>query len=662
MFLTRSPKVAEGLEKLGIRAPYEALCHYPYRYEDFSYTPYKAFLEDKERVVLLGRAEGGVKTSRFRGHMSKTAFSFSCVNGGLYQVVAWNQPYLSKVLSGEGLFSLVGTYDYKRREISLSKLLKGEIKKEDSLRPLYRLPSSVPQHTFVSLLSKGIENPGPEAGEVLPAFLREKYRLIPHLEALRRLHFPTSWIDVREASRTLKYEEALAYEVANVYGRRKEEAHKEKGKAVDLLALKDRIKGLGYSLTGDQLKALREIVGDMEGDSPMYRLLQGDVGTGKTLVAALAMYAEATRGMQSALLAPTESLAEQHYSVLRGLFPELEGRITLLTGGLDCSSRKKALEDLSGGKTLFAVGTHALFSKDVVYSGLGLAVIDEQHKFGVRQRRTLLEKGRDMDLLLMSATPIPRTLALTVYGDLEISTIREFPGGKRDVTTLIASPNDKDVYKAVLKQIDEGRRVYVVAPEIEEGEDKASSVLSVYRFFDRLLPKRIALMHGKRKREENEAALLAFKSGISPILVATNLIEVGIDVKEASMMLVYNPTHFSLSGLHQLRGRIGRDGSPSCFYLLYKGNDEKEMEKLNVLVGTSDGFKIAEADLRLRGPGDIAGTAQSGLPEFALCSIIDDYPIFKTAREDASLLASNPKGIQFVRMLLKRSSSLPGRD
>ena len=652
---SKSPRILEALERLRIHEYADALSIYPYRYEDLSYTKTLSHFENGQKLVLLGSLSGEVKISRF-GKRALARFPFQIENGPLLTIKAWNRPYMNKVIKRDGLYTLTGTYDEKGRALNLVHIYKGEIPPEDALRPLYHVPDALNGRPFEAILRKAIMEPGKEAEEIIPSSLREKYRLLPRLEALRRLHFPSSKSDILTAQWTLKYEEALLFELGNLLLQKDlRKAGGKKGK-VDRLALERFIASLPFAPTSDQRKALREILGDMDDEVSMYRLLQGDVGTGKTLVAALSIYAAYTKGEQSALLAPTEALAAQHFQVLSNLFEGQGLRVALLTGSTLPQRRREILEDLEGGRLDCLVGTHAVFSKNTIYKHLGLAIIDEQHKFGVAQRRALLDKGEDVDLLLMSATPIPRTLALTIYGDLSVSTLEEFPGGKREVRTLIESPRNRAVYSDVKKAIGNGGRVYVVAPEIEEGKEATSSVLSVYKAFDRLFPRRVALMHGKRSAEEKEAALLSFVSGASPILVSTSLIEVGIDVKEANLMLVYDPTHFSLSSLHQLRGRIGRGGQKATFYLLYEGDDEEERKKLEVLVKHDDGFEIAEEDLRLRGPGDLMGYQQSGLPEFALCSIVDDYKIFAAARKDAEWILSNGNCADFAKIQKKLES------
>jgi ATP-dependent DNA helicase RecG len=459
--------------------------------------------------------------------------------------------------------------------------------------------------------------------------------------------------------RTLKYQEALLFEIKNQEVRAMNKAlQKDRRRQINREKLNIFVKSLPYSLSSDQQKALYECVNDMDKQSVMYRLLQGDVGTGKTLVAALCGYANYTRSEQTALLAPTDSLARQHYETLKKLFEGTHVNVGLLVGAMEPSEKRATLQDLEDGTIDIVVGTHALFSKGVTYAYLGLAIIDEQHKFGVNQRTLLLDKGEHADLLLMSATPIPRTLTMTIYGDLDISTLTEFPQGKRNVKTILTKRGNKKGASLCEKSLEEKKRIYVVVPQIEGGEDKdVTSVKTVYERYKKYFGDKVVMMHGQMSEEEKNVAILAFKSGICPILVATSLIEVGIDVKEANLMIVYSPSHFSLSSLHQLRGRVGRDGSPASFVLFGEGDDE-ENEKLSVLLKSDDGFEIAEMDLKLRGPGELMGTRQSGLPSFLVANIISDFKIFECARDDAKEILKEPKSIENVIIMNEVKKSI----
>jgi ATP-dependent DNA helicase RecG len=333
--------------------------------------------------------------------------------------------------------------------------------------------------------------------------------------------------------------------------------------------------------------------------------------------------------------------------------------VGLLVGSLTSFERAAVLQDLADGTLDMVVGTHALFSKDVNYAYLGLAIIDEQHKFGVNQRSLLVNKGDNADLLLMSATPIPRTLALTIYGDLDVSSLTSFPSGKRKVVTSLVDKDDPSILSSINASINSHHRVYIVAPQIEEGAKDDTSAKIIYAHYSKLFPNKVTLLHGKMDEESKQAAFLAFKTGLCPILVATSLIEVGIDVKPANLMIIYSPTHFALSSLHQLRGRIGRDGSEAKCILIKEG-EEDEMAKLDILLKSDDGFKIAEEDMRLRGPGEIAGTRQSGLPDFNYANIIDDFKIFECARDDASYMLAHQDELTFAPLLERATKEAKG--
>lgn len=624
------------LALMGIFTYEDVLFHLPSRYEDYTYTKLKDIYEDKERLVILGKLEGNVKINRF-SHRSLATFFLVTEEGYLFKIEAWNRPYLSKVIKPNEPYSLIGYYDKQRHTVVMSNCLKGKIDKNAALKPIYHLPDGISNHSFVSLANRALIDLRGKLEEPIPLEFRKKYRLDSIYESLRMLHQPESKEDLYRGMRSLKYLEALKFSLKTQIVRdENRELTKGHRHLIDRNKLENFIETLPYPLTASQRKALRECLDDMDSPSVMYRLLQGDVGSGKTLVAALAAYACVLRGEQAALMAPTDALAKQHYETLKNMFKDAKVHIGLLTGTMDHNEKRNTLADLNDGTLDIVVGTHALFAKSVNYNSLGLVIIDEQHKFGVNQRTTLLGKGEHADLLSMSATPIPRTLALTLYGDLDVSTLTEFPAGKRDVHTRIMSPHDKEIGKYVEACMNSGHRMYVVVPRIESDDNQYSSVKKVFAMYEKRFPNKVATLHGSLSQEDKDVANLAFRSGLCPILVATSLIEVGIDVKEANLMLIYSPSHFSLSSLHQLRGRIGRDGSEANCLLL--SDEPEEAEKLQVLVNTDDGFEIAEADLRMRGPGEVAGVKQSGLPDFAFVNPINDIKIFECARDDAKYL------------------------
>ena len=422
------------------------------------------------------------------------------------------------------------------------------------------------------------------------------------------------------------------------------------------------IKSLPYELTEDQKKASEEIIEDMNQNSLMYRLLQGDVGSGKTLVSFIALYANYKRGDQGALMAPTDSLARQHYQNALEVFKGTKVKIALLVGATKQSEKERIYDELKDGYIDIVIGTHALFTKSVNYSSLGLVVIDEQHRFGVNQRIALASKGDSADMLMMSATPIPRSLASTIYADLDISTLTTFPSKKKDISTKIVESDDEIIFESVDKSLKENRQVYIVAPLIDFTEDGKYSVDSLFaRFYPRYKEK-VGLLHGKLKADQKEEVLKKFYSNEVPILITTQVIEVGIDVKRANLMVIYDASNFGLASLHQLRGRIGRDGSPSL--CLLTNDDIEENERLHILEESIDGFHIAEEDMRLRGPGELNGIKQSGLPAFAFLNIVDDYKIFLVARDDASVILKNQdnKGFKFITDMARKQIRLEDKN
>ncbi|MCR5491480.1 MAG: ATP-dependent DNA helicase RecG [Bacilli bacterium] len=663
MKLTSSPKLNILLYQMGIVTPYQVVCHLPRRYDSFVYTPKEdlELLEDKQRLVVYGKIVGQVKTLRFK-NLINTKFYFEDEFGNQYQVVAWNRSYLSTMLNHEDSFTLQATFDHKKHELNLLNIKKGRIDPEHSIVPVYTLPREYPTHAFRALVEKSLNSLSGEIYDRIPPKFREKYRFVNRFDALKKCHMPSSMEDVRQGLRVLKYEEALLFALNAQIMRGQNRAYtKDTSRVINRQKVRDFVHSLPYGLTGDQKNVIAEALRDMESPSCMYRLLQGDVGTGKTLVSALLMYANFTRAEQSALMAPTDALARQHYETLCKLFEGTGVRVRLLVGNMTPQDRRYAMEDIEDGTADIIVGTHALFSKGVEYAYLGLVIIDEQHKFGVNQRALLANKGEHADVLLMSATPIPRTLSLTIYGDLDVSTLTEFPSVKRNVKTVIARSSAKAIDKQINASLEENARVFIVAPQIDGNEeDELSSAKKVFKAYDAKYPGRVALLHGKLDDGEKEAALLAFKTGLCPILVATSVIEVGIDVKEANLMIIYDATHFALSSLHQLRGRVGRDGRESICVLVYDGKDEEELEKLKVLTSTEDGFKIAEEDLKRRGPGTIVGTRQSGLPDFRFVNVIDDFKMFECARDDATYILNNPKEPGFAYLISEARKKAEG--
>ena len=643
------------LEKMGIFDYKDVLMHLPRRYEDYSLSSRETLLhmQNKQRVVLRGKVVGRVELFRFKG-VSQIRFAFASSTGLEFRIIAWNQPYLTTYLDESSDYTIQASYDASRHCMNALAIKKGTLSSEESIVPVYSLPLDYPQHHFRDLVKKAFEQCGDEISDDIPEIYRTKYRLLPKLDALKKCHFPKCQEDVYQGMRVLKYEEVLLFSLKNQLIRKKNKAlSRNYSRKFDHKKLSDFVYSLPYKLTKSQNEACREIVVDMERPTLMNRLLQGDVGTGKTMVAGIAMFANYLRSMQSAFMAPTDALARQHYNFFLSFFEKTPIKVGLLVGAMSSGERREVLEALSAGSIDVIVGTHALFSKDVEFDHLGFVVIDEQHKFGVNQRASLASKGDEADLLLMSATPIPRTLSMTLYGDMDVSSLHDFPFGKRDVETLLVKSNSKKIPSLIQQALTNSKRVFIVTPQIEESENEFASAKRVYDSFFKLYGQKVTLLHGKMNFEEKEAALLSFQTGLCPILVSTSVIEVGIDIKNASLMIVYEASHFALSSLHQLRGRVGRDGSKATFVMVYDEDDEETKQKLSVLLSTEDGFEIAEADLRLRGPGTIAGVRQSGLPDFLYANLIHDFKMFELAREDAAYIVEHSSEAQFKKTINK---------
>ena len=657
--LSKSKRLNFLLHKMGIFDYYDVVNHLPKRYEDFSLT-HERNLQDKERVTIYGKV---VTTPKKVLGRKTTIITFDVLTDAntYFKVTAFNRPYLTKLVDINESYTITGTYDKKNNTLNMMNLIKGKADENKLLKPIYLLPQDFANSDYIRIVNKSLNELNGHITSFVPYTYRNKYRLSNKEYALLKAHQPKSHEDIRQAYRYLKYEEALMFSLKNQLIKEENKSlQKIRKEPIDLSSCEEFINSLPYKLTEDQITASSEIIEDMNQSSLMYRLLQGDVGTGKTLVCFIALFANYKRGDQGALMAPTDVLARQHYENAKKLFKDTKLRIALLVGNMPLSEKRRIYEDIQDGLYDIVIGTHALFAKAVQYNSLGLVIIDEQHRFGVNQRKALMDKGNHADLLMMSATPIPRSLALSIYGDLEISTLYMFPNVKRDVTTKIVSSNDEVIFKTVDKALAENRKVYIVAPLIEFSEDEKYSAEKLYARYLLKYHEKVAVLHGKMKSDEKEKVLEDFAFGNVDILVSTQVIEVGIDVKKANTMVIYDANSFGLASLHQLRGRIGRDGYKSTC-LLAVDNLEDE-EKIDILVKSNDGFEIAEKDLSLRGPGELVGIKQSGIPDFRFLNMIDDIKIFIVARDDAREIIKNrnDKENQYiVRYCLKSIASKP---
>lgn len=635
------PKSAEKYKKLGIETVEDLLLYFPFRYEDFK-TKNVLDLEDGEKAVVSGIVATPANV-QYYGY-KRNRLRFTIKQGELVLAVSFfNQPYLADKIELGQTVAVFGKWDKAKGALTGMKLL---AQVEDDLQPVYRLSQGVSQSALVKVIKTAFE-----AGldqlleENLPQILMDKYHLLSRRQAVRAMHFPKDLEEYKQALRRVKFEELLFFQLQLQVLK---EENRSVGQGIVLDWDKKKLKALQaklpFTLTEAQERSLNEILADMRSPYHMNRLLQGDVGSGKTVVAGLAMYAAVTAGKQAALMVPTEILAEQHLQSLTSLFPSL--RILLLTGSLKAVERRERLELIQTGQVDLIVGTHALIQEGVHFHDLGLVIIDEQHRFGVAQRRILREKGQNPDVLMMTATPIPRTLAITAFGDMDVSIIDQMPAGRKEIITRWVKHQQLNlVLDWLVKEIQKGSQAYVISPLIEESEalDLKNAIaleeeLIAY-FGDRA---RIALLHGRMKGEEKEAIMQAFKQGGIDLLVSTTVIEVGVNVPNATVMIIMDADRFGLSQLHQLRGRVGRGDKQSYAVLVANPKTESGKRRMKIMTETTNGFVLAEEDLKLRGSGEIFGTRQSGIPEFQVANLIEDYPILEEARKVAVQVVTTP--------------------
>ena len=623
----------------------DLLRHFPTRYESLLETPIPDAPEDGQRIVVSGTAQNiknipGSKVSLVRFKIEKNHRILNCLLYG-------QDFYLNRLYSRQdSLFVLYYSEDRKVWTLySMFDMDSYYVK--TGIRPVYSLPKSVPVSYFTSivkkLVTKGIQSNLYKSN--LPPFLIEKYRLLDENNAYRAIHFPRNQKDLNEGLRVFKYEEALEYSVKSIESKRKLSSRKKKGVcSISHNAVNDFVKRLPYKMTSDQLTAVREIITDMEKEQVMYRLLQGDVSTGKTAVAFTALYGNWLRGKQGVLMAPTYELARQHYSNALDFFKdEKDVSIDFLASEGTAKERKNILGRLESGITDILIATHSAISKEVVFRDLGLAVVDEQQLFGVGQREELMNKG-NADLLMLSATPIPRTLSQIVNADIDVSTLNQFPTGERKVKSKVIRSTDPILFEAIEKALAAKRQIFIVAPRIEGNENSNLSAESVYnQIVERFGEENCQLMHGRIKKEDRQFIYSKFVSGKKLILVSTTVIEVGVDVSRAGLLIVYEANYFGLSTLHQLRGRIGRSGDFALCLLVYDGNDKDAKEKLQFLADNSNGLDISQYDMKTRGSGSYSGSRQSGKSELKVCNFVDDGNIFAAAKKDAQYILDNPE-------------------
>lgn len=628
------PKTVALLKKIDINTVEDLVTHYPFRYDILKRTDLKT-VPDGEKVVIDGKVESVPILLRFRGGLNKLNFRLVS-SSGVVGVSIFNRAFLKpSLLIGTNVIVL-GKFVRTKNVVTASDIKFGLLTNQEKIEPVYHSTTGLTNKNLSTYINQALMQYGGEVPDYIPTYICDKYHFSNKKTALNILHNPPSIEKLKEAQIRLKYEELFAFMFKINYLR--EQNHQEKaGLARDIQKddVQKFIDTLPFSLTGDQLKTVWEVVDDLNASKRMNRIIQGDVGSGKTIVSIIAMYANYLSGYQSALMAPTEILAKQHYDNVCNILKDTGIRVVLLTGSMTKKEKQVIYDQLESGEAFIAVGTHALIQDDVHYQNLGLVITDEQHRFGVNQRANLKNKGLRPDVLYMSATPIPRTYALTLYGDMDVSIIKEMPKGRKPVKTYVKSESEiKDVLTMMLEELKKGHQIYVIAPLIEESDN--SDLTTVNELRDKFTLAfgshfKIGLVHGKMGALQKETIMKEFQQNHIHILISTTVIEVGVDVPNATMMVIFDANRFGLSTLHQLRGRVGRgDAESTC--VLISNSDTK---RLQIMEETSDGFVIAEEDFKLRGHGDLFGTKQSGDMAFKIANVKSDYKILVQARDDS---------------------------
>ena len=649
----------ELLEKLQVSSDIEILEKLPSRYIDLSPLSDDIFLGDG-RMIRGCYQIYEVKTNRAHGIIRFGAKN--SVNGICHSFIIYNQMfYLNRIATGKTLF-IVGRYSVRFKSIVVSAVY--ELSSwfvQSEIKPFYRLPGGIGQSYFMNVIDNILHSSLMQyIGNNVPDEFVKKYRLIPRGQAFKIVHQPDGKKQLQEGLRTFKYEEALAYCMKMEVNKRLRSIYKKGAHlSIDRNEMNALVKKLPFSLTKDQIQCTKEIMDDMDSSNVMFRILQGDVGTGKTAVALLSLFANTIRGGQGVLFAPTTSLAIQHYKNALSFYSGFNVKVGLLISNMKQSQKKKLLEELACGDIDVLISTQAGIEKGVTFKKLTLSIIDEQQQFGVDQRMTMMKKGDYVDTLMMSATPIPRTMSRIVFGDLDISELKEFPKGiTRHVDTKVVNSQSQLISKAINRALEIKRQVFVVVPRIDGDEEDESNKLSAKEVYDDYVKEygedKVQLLHGRMKKDDQNEVLNKFRNNEKPILISTPIIEVGVDVQEACLMIIYSANYFGLSALHQLRGRVGRNGKNGLTLLVYDGDDDQAIDKLNYLATHTDGFDISQYDLKSRGAGDWAGTDQSGHDGLSVINFDKDRKIFECAMEDAKEILDNANSNEGFNLYKKK--------
>ena len=625
------PKTIEHLHNLNINNISDLVNYYPYKHNLIVLDDIKNCV-DKQNVIIECIIDSVPLMRRFRANMSSLTFR-AMSNKKMIAVIIFNRSFLKNNLKPGRTITVIGKYDALKNTVVASDIKFDKIE-SGSIESVYHLTSGVTSKQLTKYINEGLKIFNNYI-DYVPEYLNLKYKFISKRDAVNLIHNPNNQNDVKKALLKLKYEELFEFMFKINYLKKINKTSRvDYIRNVDVNRINDFIRSLPFELTADQNKAIDDIYKDMTSDRRMNRLLQGDVGTGKTIVSVIAAYINYLSMHQTALMAPTEVLAYQHYETIRNILSSTDIRIALLVGSMKKKEKDEIVEKLSEGKIDFIIGTHALLSENVNFKSLGLVITDEQHRFGVNQRSTLRNKGMLPDTLYMSATPIPRTFALTIYGDMDISNIKTKPNGRKEINTVIKTEKElTDVYEMIKKEVENKHQVYVVSPLIEESDAiDLTNVNEIKRNIDLYYKGDIksSIMHGKLSKQDKDKIMSDFKEGKIDVLISTTVIEVGIDVKNATMMVIYDAERFGLATLHQLRGRIGRNSFDSTCVLI----GDKRNSRLKVMCESNDGFYITEKDFEMRGEGDLFGVKQSGDMTFKVANIKSDFKILLQVKED----------------------------
>ncbi|MBA9024909.1 MULTISPECIES: ATP-dependent DNA helicase RecG [Bacillaceae] len=637
-------ETAMALEEMAIVSVLDLLEFLPYRYEDYRLKDLET-TEHDERVTVEGKLHSQPSLTYYG--KKKSRLMIKLLTGRyLITVIFFNQPYLKSKMNINDVITVTGKWDRHRQMITGNECHFGPHRMEKEFEPVYSVRGSISVKGIRRYITNAFEQYRAMLAENLPDSLLTRYKLMDRPSALHSMHYPKDEQALKQARRRFVYEEFLLFQL-KMQAMRKVQREQSLGieQKYDENKVNMFIESLPFPLTDAQKRVVNEISSDMTSPYRMNRLLQGDVGSGKTVVAAIALFSSVTAGYQGALMVPTEILAEQHAHSLKTMLEPVGISVDLLTSSVKGKRRRELLFALEKGEIDILIGTHALIQEEVNFCNLGLVITDEQHRFGVQQRRILREKGESPDVLFMTATPIPRTLAITVFGEMDVSTIDEMPAGRKVIETYWAKHDMLDrILSFIEKELRKGRQAYVICPLIEESEKlDLQNVLDVHAMLTHYYEGRyhVGLMHGRLPADEKETVMKQFSENETQILISTTVVEVGVNVPNATVMVIYDAERFGLAQLHQLRGRVGRGSDQSYCILLADPKSENGKERMKIMTETNDGFVLSEKDLELRGPGDFFGKKQSGLPDFKVADMVHDYRTLEVARDDAARLIAS---------------------